>query len=86
MAWNPDVNIQDKEGYTPLHLAVRSVDALESCRPVRALLIKGASTNIRDKKGNLPFDYVRDIKTRSFIYELHHLLRQNTSACHLLTG
>lgn len=80
------MNIQDKEGYTPLHLAVRSVDALESCRPVRALLIKGASTNIRDNKGNLPFDYVRDIKTRSFIYELHHLLRQNTSTCHLLTG
>ena len=60
-----------------MHLAVRSVDALESCRPVRALLIKGASINISDKKGNLPFDYLRDIKTSSFLFELHHLLRQN---------
>jgi hypothetical protein len=61
LAWNPDVNIQDKEGYTPLHLAVRSVDQVESCRPVRALLIKGARTDIRDLRLKLPHEYVRDI-------------------------
>lgn len=58
LAWNPDVNVQDREGYTSLHLAVRNVDAFESCRPVRALLIKGADINIRDNRGRLPFDYV----------------------------
>lgn len=62
LAWNPDVNMRDREGYTPLHLAVRSVDAVESCRPVRALLIKGAKTNIQDERGKIPEDYVRDIQ------------------------
>jgi len=51
LAWNPDVNIQDKEGYTPLHIAVKGVDLNESCRPVRALLIKGADIDIIDNKG-----------------------------------
>jgi hypothetical protein len=38
------------EGYTPLHLAVKSVEALRSVRPVRSLLIRGASRDIRDNK------------------------------------
>lgn len=61
LSWNPDLNIQDKEGYTALHLAVRSVDAIDSCRPVRALLVKGARLDIRDKKERVPFDYVKDV-------------------------
>jgi ankyrin repeat protein len=46
LAWNPDVNARDKDGFTPLHLAVKSVDIFNSCRPVRALLIKGARIDI----------------------------------------
>lgn len=61
LAWNPELNIQDKEGYTALHIAVRGVDALDSCRPVRALLVKGARLDIKDNKGRLPFDYVKDV-------------------------
>ena len=44
-----------------MHLAVRSVDAIDSCRPVRALLVKGARLDIRDSKGRVPFDYVKDV-------------------------
>mmetsp|Transcript_17121 Transcript_17121/g.28881 ORF Transcript_17121/g.28881 Transcript_17121/m.28881 type:complete len:238 (+) Transcript_17121:1994-2707(+) len=61
LAWSPNVDLKDNEGFTPLHLAVRSVDALESCRPVRALLIKGARTDIRDNRDKLASDYIRDI-------------------------
>ena len=73
-AWNPDVNIKDREGYSPLHLAVKNVDAVESCRPVRALLIKGADINIRDNKLRLPFDYVQDVQSPEFALELRKLL------------
>ena len=76
----------DREGYTPLHLAVRSVDALESCRPVRSLLIKGAKIDIKDAKGRMPFDYVKEVKSRQFARELYSLLARNQSSCHLVAG
>lgn len=86
LAWNPDVNSKDNEGYTPLHLAVRSVDQVESCRPVRALLIKGCSTDIRDNRNKLPCEYVRDIQNIQLARELRGLLLANKSACHKITG
>jgi len=76
LAWNPDVSSQDKEGYTPLHLAVKSIEALDSCRPVRALLIKGADPTIRDKKGKTPLDYVNELHTTSLHEEARSLLAQ----------
>lgn len=49
LSWVHDLNEQDIEGFTPLHLAVKSVESLRSTRPVRSLLIRGASRNARDK-------------------------------------
>jgi ankyrin repeat protein len=76
LAWKPELNKQDKEGYTPLHLAVKSVEVLESCRPVRALLIKGANPKIKDKKGKTPLDYVNDIDSEPLKAELIHIFEQ----------
>ena len=61
LAWNPKLDIGDNEGFTPMHIAVRSIDNFESCRPIRSLLIQGASLNIRDKKNKLACDYSGDI-------------------------
>eukprot|EP00354_Favella_ehrenbergii_P011337 CAMPEP_0170456526 /NCGR_PEP_ID=MMETSP0123-20130129/4129_1 /TAXON_ID=182087 /ORGANISM="Favella ehrenbergii, Strain Fehren 1" /LENGTH=187 /DNA_ID=CAMNT_0010720029 /DNA_START=892 /DNA_END=1454 /DNA_ORIENTATION=- len=58
LAWGPSLNTQDQDGYTPLHLAVKSVDQVESTRPVRFLLIKGAEKNIRDNQGQSPADLI----------------------------
>lgn len=57
-----------------MHLAVRNVDAFESCRPVRALLIKGADITIRDNRNKLPFDYVNEVQCREYAIELRKLL------------
>jgi hypothetical protein len=46
------------EGYTPLHLAVKSVETLKSTRPVRSLLIRGASRIKKDNTGRRPVDLV----------------------------
>jgi ankyrin repeat protein len=56
-----DLDESDIEGFTPLHLAVKSVETLRSTRPVRALLIRGASRNSRDKNGRRPIDLVDQI-------------------------
>lgn len=48
LAWYSEksINLQDKDGNTSLHLAVKSSDELGSGRPVRALLIHGAKKDI----------------------------------------
>ena len=56
LSWVKILDDQDIEGYTPLHLAVKSCDAMKSTRPVRSLLIRGASREARDKQGRRPVD------------------------------
>ncbi len=61
VSWETKLDIQDQEGYTPLHLAVKSVEGVDSTRPVRFLLVRGASTEIKDNKGRQPIDLAKDI-------------------------
>ena len=75
LAWNPDVNARDKEGYTALHLAVRSVEELESTRPIRALLMKGANPNIKDKNGYIPMDHVENFQNDDIKPEIRNILK-----------
>ena len=58
LAWGPNLNAQDQDGFTPLHLAVKSVDTVESTRPVRFLLIRGADKFVADNANNTPLDLV----------------------------
>ena len=58
LAWSPQLNIQDKDGNTALHLAVKSVDSIETTRPVRFLLVRGADPSLQDNKGMKPLDLV----------------------------
>jgi ankyrin repeat protein len=50
LAMKPDLEYKDKAGNTPLHLAIKSVPILQSTRPVRALLIRGADRATRNDK------------------------------------
>jgi ankyrin repeat protein len=56
LSWVTALDDQDIEGYTPLHLAVKSVETLKSTRPVRSLLIRGASREVRDKNDRRPVE------------------------------
>jgi len=56
LSWVKVLDDQDIEGYTPLHLAVKSVETLRSTRPVRSLLIRGASRDSKDKNDRKPVD------------------------------
>lgn len=77
LCWNPDLNVQDIEGFTALHLAVRSVEKLGSTRPVRALLIKGANPSIRDINNKLAIDYLENFEGPEYKEDLATLLRNN---------
>jgi len=84
LAWEPDKNIQDNEGLTPLHLAVKSVDAVESTRPVRFLLIRGADKTIQDNSNQTALDLVNngEVKDRKFARELKNmLLKSDNCTC-----
>jgi ankyrin repeat protein len=83
LAWNSfwtkpkDLEIQDVDGYTALHLAVKSAEELKNSRPIRALLFRGASKDIRDNQENLPIDIAKDIKSITLRNEIIGYLNNN---------
>lgn len=85
LAWVEDIDVKDGEGLTPLHLAVKKSEELRSTRPVRALLIRGADRDQRDKHNRRPIDLVEDISDEQLAAELRHILAvPNYLACLLL--
>ena len=76
LAWQPDLNIRDSDGFTPLHLAVKSVDTVESTRPVRFLMIRGADKEVQDNNGNTPLDLVNngEVMTENLARDLRKML------------
>ena len=47
----PDLEIADQNGLTPLHLAVRAVPEMQSTRHVKALLLKGSNRAAANNHG-----------------------------------
>ena len=66
LSWLDFLDDQDCDGYTPLHHAVKSVPDLQSTRPVRSLLIRGASRDIVDNQGRKPIDHAHMITIQSY--------------------
>jgi ankyrin repeat protein len=71
---NPDLEKKDQAGYTPLHLAIKSVGELKSTRPVRALLLKGASRSATNNRGDKPQDMIKDNVEPEMTTELIQML------------
>ena len=63
LAWlqPDDLQIQDQNGYTALHLSVNASEQLKNCRPPRALLYRGAEKEITDNEGKRPVDKAKEI-------------------------
>lgn len=61
-AWGVDVNAADSKGYTPLHLAVKSVEHFPNTWSIKELLIRGANRNAVDNTGCKPIDLTDQIK------------------------
>ena len=65
LSWVNNLDDQDCDGFTPLHLAVKSAEQLQNTRPVRSLLIKGASREILDEQGRKPIDLAEFVTSPS---------------------
>ena len=58
-------------------MAVKSAEELKSCRPIRALLFRGASKEIRDIKDQLPIDIAQNIQSITLKQEIVGYLNNN---------
>lgn len=76
LAWVNDLEDQDCDGFTPLHLAIKSVAELGSTRPVRTLLVRGASREARSKDQRTPADLITHIPDPFLKNELKVMLKE----------
>lgn len=61
LALGANPNALNNEIWSPLHLAVRSIENHGSLRNVKALLLEGSLRNLRDGEKMLPIDYCSQI-------------------------
>ena len=66
IANDADPNLQDLDGYSPLHLSIKSAESIKSSRIVKQLLFCGADRNLINHEGCKPIDYVKGIT-------IHHI-------------
>ena len=76
LAFGPNLEIQDQNGLTPLHLAVRTVPDLKSTRPVRSLLLRGSSRSAVSAKGQTVHDMISPEMTDQLRAELTGMLAE----------
>ena len=79
-----ELSHRDEEGYTAMHLAVKTSDKLENSRTVRVLLYHGAQTNIKDQNGNTPLDIARDLNESRIKQDIIRLLTHKTGLIEFL--
>ena len=83
LAWDVKIDEADQRGLTPLHLAVKAVNELNTTRPVRGLLISGASRKKEDLLNRKAIDFVSEVDDSNLQRELKEILK-NPSSCSCL--
>jgi hypothetical protein len=71
-----ELEAKDNAGFTALHLAIRTVGELNTTRPVRSLLLKGASRKAVTNKGESCTDLIKDNVAQHQLQELHQMLKE----------
>lgn len=75
VAWGANVNAQDLEKNTPLHLAVLTSEAIKETRWVKILLLKGAKRSLQNNEGLTARQLV---KHGDMEKELHNILKEQS--------
>ena len=76
LAMQPNLEAQDINGFTPLHLAIKSVGELRTARPVRSLLLKGSNRKAKTKKDQSCNDMIKDDLDQQLKAELENMLKK----------
>ena len=79
-----ELSTRDDEGYTAMHLAIKTSDKLENSRTVRVLMYHGAPTNIRDSNGNSALDIARSLDNSKTKEDIIKFLTHRTSLIEFL--
>lgn len=74
----------DNEGYSAMHLAVKTADRLENSRIVRILLYHGARTDLKDLNGNTAIDIANDLEESRTKQDILRLLNHKAGLIELL--
>ena len=76
LAMEPNLEARDKNGFTPLHLAIKSVYELKSSRPVRSLLLKGSKRSATNKAGQTSIEMIKPELEENLKAELNQMLQE----------
>jgi ankyrin repeat protein len=79
-----ELSTRDDEGYTAMHLAIKTSDKLENSRPVRALIYHGAPTNVKDANQNTALDIAKTLENQKIKEEIMKYLTHKTSLVEFL--
>ena len=79
-----ELSTRDDEGYTAMHLAIKTSDKLDNSRPVRALIYHGAPTNVKDSNGHEALDIARGLENPKIREEIIKYLTKRTSLVEFL--
>ena len=83
LKWTTCINLPNKDGKTPLHLATKIAISTGSRRLVKLLCFYGAERKIADINGKRPIDYVTDeiqtnISNKPLLTDLLSILKEQT--------
>ena len=76
LSLQPDLEIKDNAGFTALHLAIKSVNQMQSCRSVRTLLLRGSSRKATNSQEVKPIEMINPNMADSLQTELKSMLEQ----------
>ena len=76
-----DVNAQDSQGATPLHMAIKSAFEENTTRVVRCLLLSGAKPDLKNSFDKTPLDLANEkaVASTSLLHQLRSLLVSSIS-------
>lgn len=64
------------DGYTPLHLAIKSSEFIKSSKIIKQLLFSGAERDIKNSDGLKPIDYAKEIRINHIASEIKKSLAE----------
>jgi ankyrin repeat protein len=75
IAWGANVNAQDSELNTPLHLAIVASERVQETRCAKILLLKGAHRKLKNLEGKTAKDFVKE---GAMSADLHNILQEQS--------
>ena len=74
IGFGSNINAQNKDGDTPLHLLMKNSEKLGGTKSVKELIFKGANKELTNNWGMKPIQYLDQVKNTTLQKELEKIL------------